>query len=47
MEQLRTIALGGWGEEKASKLLKLAGFRSVRNLNSEIPNHRRDVDRAN
>jgi len=40
MEQtLRTKTLGGWGEEKASKLLKRAGFRSVRNLNSEIPNH--------
>jgi Holliday junction resolvase len=38
-QTLRTMALGGWGEEKASKLLKRAGFRSVRNLNSEIPNH--------
>jgi hypothetical protein len=39
MERLRTKALGGWGEEKASKLLKRAGFRSVSNLNSEISNH--------
>lgn len=40
MEQiLRTNALGGWGEEKASKLLKQAGFHSIRNLNVEIPNH--------
>jgi Holliday junction resolvase len=38
-QTLRTMALGGWGEEKASILLKRAGFRSVRNLNSEIPNH--------
>lgn len=36
---LRTRALGAWGEEKASKLLKKAGFRSVLNLNTEKANH--------
>jgi Holliday junction resolvase len=36
---IRTKALGNWGEKKAIALLKKAGFRSVRDLNSETTNH--------
>jgi hypothetical protein len=35
----RKRALGDWGEKKAINLLKRAGFRNVRDVNAEAPNH--------
>jgi hypothetical protein len=35
----RTKALGDWGEKRALALLKGAGFRNVRDINLEFPNH--------
>jgi Holliday junction resolvase len=35
----RQIAIGGWGERRASILLKGAGFSAVRDLNEETHNH--------